>query len=70
VLWEKIIQLSQSFSTPWIIGGDFNTIRDLDEDLSSFNYDNGSMEEFNECIQEACISNLPFFGSWWSWSNN
>ncbi|XP_011090072.1 uncharacterized protein LOC105170848 [Sesamum indicum] len=60
-LWTTLGTLAiQCVDTPWLIGGDFNSVRDLSEVCSGDI--RVAMEEFNSCIQGAGLLPLPMQG--------
>eukprot|EP00253_Pinus_taeda_P004844 PITA_04844 len=53
----------------WIIGGDFNLIRDLGEKKGGIRRPNQSMEEFNELITEQRLVDIPTTNGLFTWNN-
>ncbi|KAL2252888.1 UNVERIFIED_CONTAM: LINE-1 retrotransposable element ORF2 protein [Sesamum indicum] len=61
ILWTTLETLAQQCSdVPWLVGGDFNAVRDLNEDATA---------EFNTGILEAGLIPLPMQGEWFTWHN-
>ncbi|KAL2224589.1 UNVERIFIED_CONTAM: hypothetical protein Sindi_3044900 [Sesamum indicum] len=69
-LWTALETLSQQCSDiPWMVGGDFNVVRDLNE-VSGISGDiRMATEEFNAGILEAGLIPLPMQGEWFTWHN-
>ncbi|KAL2237307.1 UNVERIFIED_CONTAM: hypothetical protein Sindi_0922400 [Sesamum indicum] len=60
---------TESVDVPWLIGGDFNVVRDLTEICGASGDIRMAMEEFNGCIQNAGLLPLPMQGEWYTWHN-
>ncbi|XP_011102109.1 uncharacterized protein LOC105180147, partial [Sesamum indicum] len=59
----------QSADIPWLVGGDFNTVRDLSEICGVSRDIRMAMEDFNTCIQNTGLLPLPMQGEWYTWHN-
>ncbi|KAL2224551.1 UNVERIFIED_CONTAM: hypothetical protein Sindi_3020600, partial [Sesamum indicum] len=59
----------QTGDIPWLIGGDFNAVRDISEICGASGDVRMAMEEFNDCIQNAGLLPLPMQGEWYTWHN-
>ncbi|KAL2225211.1 UNVERIFIED_CONTAM: hypothetical protein Sindi_3023200 [Sesamum indicum] len=59
----------QSVDIPWLIGGNFNAVRDLSEVCGASGDIRMAMEEFNSCVQNAGLLSLPMQGEWYTWHN-
>ncbi|KAK0588898.1 hypothetical protein LWI29_006805 [Acer saccharum] len=68
VLWEQL-HGSSTFNMPWVVLGDFNTIRSDTERLGGRPRNCSSMAEFNECISSWGLLDLRFKGRQLSWCN-
>ncbi|KAL2251385.1 UNVERIFIED_CONTAM: hypothetical protein Sindi_2260800, partial [Sesamum indicum] len=53
----------------WMVGGDFNAVRDLSEVCGTSDNIRMAMEEFNSCIQNSGLLPLPMQGEWFTWHN-
>lgn len=53
---------------PWIIVGDFNLIRSL-EDTTARSANVGNILDFNYFIHESCLTEVPLQGRSFTWSN-
>ncbi|RWR83584.1 Ribonuclease H domain-containing protein [Cinnamomum micranthum f. kanehirae] len=69
-LWQSLIARSRNVSKPWIVAGDFNTIRWVLEKSEGSIPRAAGLIEFNDCIQEAGLVDLPLQGSPFTWSNS
>ncbi|KAL2237506.1 UNVERIFIED_CONTAM: hypothetical protein Sindi_0942300 [Sesamum indicum] len=62
-LWGSLETIAmQSVDVPWLIGGDFNAVRDLSEICGASRDIRMAMEEFNGCVQNASLLPLPMQG--------
>lgn len=61
-LWEKLIALGQITTEPWLVIGDFNEIRQMGERESYSEPRWGGLEEFNHCVNEANLLEIPYIG--------
>ncbi|KAL2252874.1 UNVERIFIED_CONTAM: hypothetical protein Sindi_0082100 [Sesamum indicum] len=69
-LWTALETLAQQCSDiPWLVGGDFNAIRDLNEVCGISGDIRMATEEFNAGILEAGLIPLPMQGEWFTWHN-
>lgn len=69
VLWSQLQQLS-SIETPWLVGGDFNTILRPSEKRGGLAPDYGSIQDFHECMLGSNLSEIGFEGNESTWCNN
>ncbi|KAL2237897.1 UNVERIFIED_CONTAM: hypothetical protein Sindi_0981400 [Sesamum indicum] len=69
-LWGSLETIVvQCADTPWLIGGDFNAVRDLSEICGTSGDIRMAIEEFNVCIQNTGLIPLPMQGEWYTWHN-
>ncbi|KAL2235617.1 UNVERIFIED_CONTAM: hypothetical protein Sindi_1293900 [Sesamum indicum] len=70
-LWTTLGTMAQQCTDdPWLVGGgDFNTVRNLNEVCGILGDIRMAMEEFNAGIQEAGLLPLPMQGEWYTWHN-
>ncbi|KAI9194953.1 hypothetical protein LWI28_010396 [Acer negundo] len=68
VLWEQL-QGSSAFNMPWVVLGDFNTIRSDTKKVGGRPRNSSSMVEFSECISRCGLMDLRFEGRQLSWCN-
>ncbi|KAL2240815.1 UNVERIFIED_CONTAM: hypothetical protein Sindi_0722700 [Sesamum indicum] len=70
-LWSALGNLAiQCVDIPWLIGGDFNDVRDLSEVCGTSGDIRTAMEEFNAAIQNTGLLPLPMQGEWYTWHNH
>ncbi|KAL2232501.1 UNVERIFIED_CONTAM: hypothetical protein Sindi_1430100 [Sesamum indicum] len=69
-LWSTLGTLAlQCTDDPWLVGGDFNAVRDLNEVCGISGDIRIAMEDFNTGIQEARLIPMPTQGEWYTWHN-
>ncbi|KAL2246367.1 UNVERIFIED_CONTAM: Retrovirus-related Pol polyprotein from type-2 retrotransposable element R2DM, partial [Sesamum indicum] len=69
-LWTALETLAQQCSdVPWMVGGAFNAVRDLNEVCGISGDIRMATEEFNAGILEAGLIPLPMQGEWFTWHN-
>ncbi|KAL2237583.1 UNVERIFIED_CONTAM: hypothetical protein Sindi_0950000 [Sesamum indicum] len=69
-LWDSMETIAmQSADIPWLVGGDFNTVRDLSEICGVSGDIRMAMEDFNTCIQNTGLLPFPMQGEWYTWHN-
>ncbi|KAL2249850.1 UNVERIFIED_CONTAM: hypothetical protein Sindi_2458700 [Sesamum indicum] len=70
-LWSALENLAiQCADIPWLIGGDFNAVRDLSEVCGTLGDIRIAMEDFNAAIQNTGLLPLPMQGEWYTWHNH
>lgn len=68
-LWDSLVDLSDSYQMPWIIGGDFNVIRTDEEKLGGLPVTFNEIQDFNHCINLCNMEEIQFKGSKFTWWN-
>ncbi|XP_077211531.1 uncharacterized protein LOC143846836 [Tasmannia lanceolata] len=68
-LWVELKEIRDSCQGPWIVGGDFNTIR-FPAEKSRLATINRSMRNLSNFIQDSQLIDLPLLGAKYTWSNN
>ncbi|XP_073037138.1 uncharacterized protein [Primulina eburnea] len=67
-LWSSLIQVKPALG-PWLVGGDFNVVRDASECLGTRGGRPLPMEEFNTFILDSGLVDAGFEGSSFTWTN-
>ncbi|XP_073154233.1 uncharacterized protein [Henckelia pumila] len=67
-LWASLLQVKPD-TGPWLVGGDFNVVRDASECLGSSGGRQLPMDEFNDFILESALVDAGFEGSSFTWTN-
>ncbi|KAL3655747.1 hypothetical protein CASFOL_000143 [Castilleja foliolosa] len=68
-LWAHLHQLNLQ-NEKWIIGGDFNTIRNFDEKKGGTDPNVTSLNDFNDFINMNNLQEVNTEGSYFTWCNN
>ncbi|KAK4381009.1 hypothetical protein Sango_3009600 [Sesamum angolense] len=69
-LWQALCHISDSIGDePWLVGGDFNAVRDLSEVCGTSGDIKLAMNEFNDCILNTGLIALPMRGERFTWHN-
>ncbi|KAH0705834.1 hypothetical protein KY285_010364 [Solanum tuberosum] len=68
-LWDDIYTLSQEFSLPWMVGGDFNVILGDEEKIGGLPVYPQEYEDFAFCVNSCDLFDLHFSGSPFTWWN-
>ncbi|XP_073042103.1 uncharacterized protein [Primulina eburnea] len=67
-LWASLLQIKPDMG-PWLVGGDFNIVRDSSECLGSSGGRRLPMDEFNDFILQSGLVDAGFEGSSFTWTN-
>ncbi|XP_077216019.1 uncharacterized protein LOC143850679 [Tasmannia lanceolata] len=67
-LWDNLNSLKPP-NSPWLIIGDFNIIRYINETLGGASPNREDMKEFNDCIDHCSLLELKTIGPPLTWSN-
>ncbi|KAK3229325.1 hypothetical protein Dsin_001206 [Dipteronia sinensis] len=68
-LWGFLLNLQLSFTVPWVMGGDFNTVL-LEKERRGGVFNKWSARAFNSFILHAKVIDTPLRGMEFTWSNN
>nr|XP_027120463.1 uncharacterized protein LOC113737428 [Coffea arabica] len=68
-LWSAMEGLSGEVRGPWLVAGDFNVIANMQERLGGSPANHRNMEEFNESTGICGLSEVPFDGAAFTWTN-
>ncbi|XP_070043677.1 uncharacterized protein [Nicotiana tomentosiformis] len=68
-LWDTLQQLSLSIAVPWMITGDFNAVLYPNDRLSSNLVSYSEIQDFAACLQHTVLTELPWKGDYYTWSN-
>ncbi|KAK3206923.1 hypothetical protein Dsin_020969 [Dipteronia sinensis] len=68
-LWEFLLIAQQTFTAPWCVGGDFNTVLEPSERVGE-GCDLGSVRRSNSFVLRMGVVDLPLHGCSFTWSNN
>ena len=69
-LWGTLeTKATQCVDIPWLVGGDFNAVRDLSAVCGTSGDIQIAMDDFNACIENAGLLPLSMQGEWFTWHN-
>ncbi|XP_059315534.1 uncharacterized protein LOC132066189 [Lycium ferocissimum] len=68
-LWDQLSRLSTQCSKPWILWGDFNTILYTQDRVYGAAISNAKIRDFSDCVQNLMVTELPWQGDYYTWSN-
>lgn len=67
-LWDDIYSISQNTNLLWIIGGDFNVITSIEENIGAASFLH-KVDDFAFCINSCELLDINFKGSLLTWWN-
>ncbi|KAH0673683.1 hypothetical protein KY284_006574 [Solanum tuberosum] len=68
-LWEDLENVVEGNHLPWVVGGDFNVIRNEEEKLGGLPVSNLETIDFEQCLNSYALEELKFTGSKYTWWN-
>ncbi|XP_019235765.1 PREDICTED: uncharacterized protein LOC109216089 [Nicotiana attenuata] len=68
-LWGKLQSFSTTITDAWLVAGDFNAILYPKDRQSCNPVSYSETQEFSHCIQQAGLSELPWKGDYYTWTN-
>ncbi|XP_070020489.1 uncharacterized protein [Nicotiana sylvestris] len=68
-LWESLTKIGRKISAPWPIGGDFNSVLQLQDRMRGNTISMAEIQDFNKCVQDLRLSELAWEGEYYTWSN-
>lgn len=68
-LWAILVEFSCSIQQPWVILGDFNTVRIAEEKVGGRPIHPRAIRDFQNCLFQACLTDLKATGCRYTWSN-
>lgn len=61
LLWQSMRDFHAISQLPWIVGGDFNTFRSLDDHSGRSSPSLSALQDFNECIEDSYGTLVPWY---------
>lgn len=68
-LWHDL-RAAGDTSVPWIVGGDFNIILNVEEKKGGNGVDLRAIQDFRECTLDMGLTEVEFEGDRFTWCNN
>lgn len=66
-LWRVLCDFSTGLQLPWLIGGDFNTFRAIDDHNGRSTPSLSALQDFNDCIEVCSLMSPPYQGTRYTW---
>lgn len=67
-LWRNLCDLAEQISGPWLVGGDFNVIKNLSEYKGNGTPNLNGMQDFSTCSDSCELIDIPFTGCSFTWT--
>lgn len=68
-LWDDLSRIAQSTSLAWCVLGDFNSLLQMEERLGGARVLPHELADFHRAVEECFLEDLPYSGSFYTWSN-
>lgn len=68
-LWDKLMEVTPPNGTPWIILGDFNVVKAVDEKIGGRTPTVYDMQDFDSCCSTIGVFDCPSSGEFFTWTN-
>lgn len=68
-LWAFMRSYSQQIQCPWLICGDFNTFRSLEDHMGRSQPSLSMLQDFNDCIEDCSLMSPSFHGPRYTWTD-
>ncbi|KAJ6414222.1 hypothetical protein OIU84_006950 [Salix udensis] len=69
ILWDELCEVASLLDGPWVVGGDFNAVLNVNESKGGGNPNQGSMEEFGSCLLDCGLLDAGYEGNDFTWTN-
>lgn len=70
IQWQELVNRSSKWGDNWILGGDFNDIREPGEKKRGRHRSEASCQSFRDFIANMHMEEMTFQGKTWTWANN
>ncbi|BFG30893.1 hypothetical protein CerSpe_171670 [Prunus speciosa] len=68
--WELLHRLADGYSGPWVVGGDFNEVLELNEYLGRRYRPASQMRDFGMALEDCGLTSMKYKGYKYTWTNN
>ncbi|XP_049390321.1 uncharacterized protein LOC125854782 [Solanum stenotomum] len=68
-LWENLENVIEDNHLPWVVGGDFNVIRNEEVKFGGLPVSNLETIDFEQCLSSCALEEIKFNGSKYTWWN-
>ena len=69
-LWDNLRSFNSSLEIPWLLLGDFNNVREVEEKSNGIPITPYEVRDFNQCCYDIGISDFWSTGAFLTWTNN
>ncbi|XP_075088341.1 uncharacterized protein LOC142170347 [Nicotiana tabacum] len=69
-LWATLNELEEQMTMPWLLMGDFNAIRDMDDRANGTVVQENEIKDFREFMEDCRMTELPTVGRCYTWTNS
>ncbi|KAJ6776827.1 REVERSE TRANSCRIPTASE ZINC-BINDING DOMAIN-CONTAINING PROTEIN-RELATED-RELATED [Salix koriyanagi] len=69
ILLDELCEVASLLDGPWLVGGDFNAVLNVNESKGGGNPNQGSMEEFGSCFLDCGLLDAGYEGNDFTWTN-
>lgn len=69
-LWNSLSSISLGIANPWLVLGDFNSVRWSWEKKGGAAPIHSAMQDFNDCLDNCGLKDFPMVGPAFTWSNS
>ncbi|KAK9689166.1 hypothetical protein RND81_09G040100 [Saponaria officinalis] len=69
-LWQKLLSISSTIDLGWLVIGDFNVVRNIEDKIGKHPPTFWEMLDFNACVGQCNLDELPSHGGPFTWTNN
>lgn len=66
-LWEALREFGVGLTDPWMVLGDFNAIRSLNDKLGGVELSRYFLQDLDDTCTACCLTDSPSFGPWHTW---
>ncbi|XP_019236935.1 PREDICTED: uncharacterized protein LOC109217163 [Nicotiana attenuata] len=69
-LWNNLRELEEQMTIPWLLMGDFNAIKDMEDRMNGTKVQMNEIKDFREFMMECQMTELVTVGRGFTWTNN
>lgn len=69
-LWNDLRHISQHVRGPWLVAGDFNSYRSVQDKVGGDYFNFPAMRQFNNCIDDTNLIEVDCVGEHFTWEKN
>ncbi|KAK9683897.1 hypothetical protein RND81_10G173200 [Saponaria officinalis] len=69
-LWHELLSISSTIDLGWLVIGDFNVVRNVEDKIGKYPPTSWEMLDFNACVGQCNLDELLSHGGPFTWTNN